>query len=105
MSYCGTKLLLKSLWRDERGVTDVAAYVLVVTIFGVGIIVGLATLRDDIVQGMGDIATSLGRLDQSYSFTSGTRTSVYVDNNVVADDVEGESPACISVTQPATSEE
>jgi hypothetical protein len=43
---------------------------------------GLATFRDKMAQELGDVASALEKIDQSYSFTVGTVTSQYVDNVV-----------------------
>jgi len=40
----------------------------------IGVLVGLVTLRDQVVQEVGDMATAVGNLNQSYSFSGATIT-------------------------------
>jgi len=57
------------LLRDERGAIDAAVYILIVTILGIGLVVGLAEVRSAAVQGLGDIAAGMEAIDQSYTVT------------------------------------
>ena len=77
--------ILKTLWRDERGVIASADLLLIGTICILGSIVGLATLRDEIVQELGDIATAVGQLNQSYSIASYTNGQFSVAGSTYAD--------------------
>jgi len=62
-------MLLKRLWRDQRGFVATTDLILIVTICALGTVVGLATVRNQVVQEFGDLATALGRLSQGYSYT------------------------------------
>jgi hypothetical protein len=42
-------------------------YLLGLTILGIGIVAGLATLRDQMTQAFGDVASALEHLDQTYT--------------------------------------
>jgi hypothetical protein len=86
---------------DDRGSIDVASYLLMVTLLGIGVVVGLSSVRDGIVQGLGDVAMALENVNQSYSFTVGTVTSEYVDS-VPGNNVPGTPPACINLTVAAS---
>ncbi len=55
------------LWRDQRGETSAMAMLLLTTVVALGAIAGLATLRDHLVQELGDAAAAIDNLDQSYS--------------------------------------
>lgn len=108
---------LKQLWRDERGAMNSADVVLITTILIIGSIVGLVCMRNQIVQELGDIATAIGALNQSYEYvgdvqTVGTPTvtivgtwagSSYDDLDDVGDgpDTAGAEPDSISVRGPA----
>lgn len=59
--------LLLKLWNDRRGYTSGVSLILVVTILGIGSIVGLATLKHQLNQEFNDVATGLQNLDQSFS--------------------------------------
>lgn len=61
--------LMKRVWRDETGALHAGDYILIVTIVCVGAVAGLATVRDGVVQDLGDAAIALETLDQSYTVT------------------------------------
>lgn len=58
----------KRLWGDESGFVVSADLILISTILVIGLLVGLVSLRDQIVQELGDVAVAVGNLNQSYSF-------------------------------------
>ena len=58
--------LLTKLWRDQRGFSTALSTIMLATIVAIGAVVGLATLRDQLVQEFGDVATALENLDQSF---------------------------------------
>ena len=60
------KVLLK-LWNDRRGYTSAVSLLLVVTVLGIGSIVGLATLKRHMTQEFIDVAAGLQSLDQSFN--------------------------------------
>lgn len=62
--------LARNLWRDERGVVMSAELILMATICVIGIIVGLVTYRDQVVQELGDAAMAVSQLNQGYSYTT-----------------------------------
>ena len=112
-------MLMKRIWHDERGFVATTDLILIVTIVVLGTIVGLATLRNSVVQELGDLATALGQLNQSYQYTGNVYdpddypdayaevfASSYTDNADFCDgpDVSGQPPAGISVTEPAIDE-
>ena len=104
---------MKKFWSDEAGFIVSAELVLIATILVLGMIVGLVSVRDQVVQELGDIALAIGFINQSYSFsgitghTSSTAGSFLDDNADVCDgpaDPAGSGAVCISVTQVATVE-
>ena len=64
-----THTILK-LWHDQRGFICSTEAVLFGTIILIGSIVGLVTLRDHVVQELGDVGAALGNLNQSYCVQS-----------------------------------
>ncbi len=78
---------LKALWSDESGAIVSTEIVLVITILGIGMIVGLTTLRNDVVTELADTAQAISNIDQSYSYAgiigheSFTAGSQYQDRN------------------------
>jgi len=65
---------LRMLWEDEAGFIISAELVLVATIVVIGMIVGLAILRNQVVQELCDVGLSIGSVSQSWAL-SGTSTS------------------------------
>ena len=51
--------IVKTLWRDRRGFVATTDLLLMTTILVLGMIVGLATVRDQVVQEFGDLATAI----------------------------------------------
>lgn len=100
--------MLQKLWNDEVGFIISSELVLVATILVIGMIVGLTTVRDQVVQELADIAGSFSDLNQSYSYsgvsghTSNTTGSNFNDQTDFCDDagsqVPGAPSACVSVT-------
>ena len=105
---------MKKFWSDEAGFIVSAELVLIATILVLGMIVGLVSVRDQVVQELGDIAIAIGVINQSYSFsgitghTSQTAGSILLDTVDVCDesqvDPSSAGAACISVTQAAAVE-
>ena len=65
--------MLKKLLNDENGFVVSAELILVSTITVLGLVVGLAEIRQAVAQELEDVATAIGSVNQSYSFT-GLRT-------------------------------
>jgi Flp pilus assembly pilin Flp len=59
--------LLAKLWADETGFVISAELCLLATIVVIGLIVGLCTLRNQIVQELIDVGEAIGSLNTSYS--------------------------------------
>lgn len=70
--------LLNRFWTEEEGAIISSELVLVLTIVVIGMIVGLATLRDAVVGELADLAAAIGSVNQTYSFSglSGHSSSV-----------------------------
>ncbi len=106
---------LHQLWADEAGFVVSTELIMVATTLVVGMLVGLVTVRDQVVQELGDVALAIGNINQSYEYdgvtghTSATAGSNFLDENdfcepTGGDDVAGAAPACISVQEPADDE-
>ena len=115
---------IKRLWLDEQAFVASMDLILISTILVLGLIVGLVSLRDQIVQEFGDMAVALGNLNQSYSFAAVTIADPNGDTVVAGssfidqadfcelgttegsgdNDPAGQPPACIDVTVAATTE-
>lgn len=105
--------MFQQLWSDELGAVVSSELVLVLTILVIGMIVGLTTLRDQIVQELGDVALAIAAVNQSFSFSgitghhSSTAGSVFDDTSDSCDgaDPAGLEPACINVCGVAATAE
>ena len=84
---------MKRHQKKQAGFIVSAELVLIATILVIGLIVGMVAIRDALTAEMGDVAESIGALDQSYFFEgiqdTGTNATVagsefvdMVDNNV-----------------------
>jgi len=102
--------MLSNFWNDEAGFVVSSELVLIGTILVLGVVVGLATVRDQVVQELGDLALAISNINQSYSFsgvtghTSSTAGSLFIDELDFCDantDPVANEPACISVQIPA----
>jgi hypothetical protein len=60
--------MIRNLWTDEAGFIISAELVLVATILVIGLIVGLVSIRNQIVQELVDVGQAVGNLSQSYCF-------------------------------------
>ncbi len=106
--------MLHRIWKDEAGFVVSTELVLIATILVIGLVVGLATVRDQVVQELGDLALAIGNVNQSYVYegvtghTSATAGSEFLDNQdfceVDGDDPVSAEPACILVQEPPSDE-
>ena len=107
--------VLQRLWADDAGFIVSTELVLVATTLAIGMIVGLATVRDQVVQELGDLALAIGNVNQSYVYegvkgqTSATAGSDFTDEGDFAEppggnDQPGQEPLAISVQVPAVDE-
>ena len=77
--------MLKSLWKDQAGAVVSAEIVLVGTILALGMITGLTSLRDAVIEELADLGAAIGALDQSYTIhgvvahSSSTAPSQFLD--------------------------
>ncbi len=103
------KKLLSRFWRDEAGFVISSELVLVATILVIGMIAGLNTVKDQVVQELGDVASAVSNVNQSYAYegvtghTSATAGSLYLDQNDFCDtpaDPPNAEPACLIVQNP-----
>jgi len=105
--------LLRRLYKDEDGVVAVSDYVLLATIVAIGTIVGLVTLRDAVIQELGDVGIGLENLQQNYTVSmtfatvsGGTTTTSfgYTTDDNPTEQSSGQSTAGIDLSIPATDE-
>lgn len=77
--------MLRRFMLDESGMVVYSELVLIATILVIGMITGLATVRDQVLTELADVADAISELDQSYNYggviahSSTTHGSVFVD--------------------------
>ena len=59
----------RRLWKDSSGIILSGEYILLTTLLVLGMVVGVVTFRDQVVQEFGDISDAMESLDQSYTYT------------------------------------
>jgi Flp pilus assembly pilin Flp len=67
--------MMKKLWNDEVGAIVSAEIVLVLTILVIGMITGLTSLRDGVIEELADVGQAIGNLNQSYVISGATAHS------------------------------
>jgi hypothetical protein len=60
--------MLRRLWADEAGFVISAELVLISTILVIGLIVGMVSLRNQVVEELVDVGQAVGNLSQSYAY-------------------------------------
>ena len=100
--------MLRTLWNDEAGFVVSAELVLVATILVIGMILGLVSLRNQIVQELVDVGQAIGSMSQSYALAGTKKCGVgWTDGSSYTDKIDfcqdpwqqaGQSPGGISVT-------
>ena len=99
--------LFRKLWSDDAGFIVSAELVLVATILVIGMIVGLTSLRNQVVQELVDVGQAIGSMSQSYALAGVKKEGVaFSDGSYYSDKVDfcqapwqsaGDSPGGISV--------
>ena len=62
--------MLRTLLLDETGFLISAELILIFTLMFCGVAVGMAVVRDSLVQEFGDVAEAIGSLNQSYQYNT-----------------------------------
>ena len=57
---------INGLWRDENGFIVSSELVLLASVILIPLLVGMQTVRDSVVQELGDVGQAIGSLAQSY---------------------------------------
>lgn len=80
-------------WNDQRGETSSMAIVLITTVLAFGTLTGLVTVRNQIVQELGDFALAVENLNQSFT----TSNATYTDPGPFPTDSPNVAPACLNL--------
>ncbi len=73
--------LAQKLWADEAGIVVSTELILIVLILVLGLIAGMAALRDAVAQELGDLGEAINALDGSYQFAGNTYDSAPTAGN------------------------
>ncbi len=103
---------LKALWSDESGAIVSTEIVLVITILGIGMVVGLAAVRNSVVSELGDVAQAIANTNQSYSYSAVSGHAASSAGASFVDRVDfcdagpgpGQRSKCVSVNEDAAGE-
>lgn len=81
--------MLKKLWNDEAGVIALE-YLLVSTILGLGLIVGMVAVQKSLVTEFSELGQAITSLSQEYSFSGNTwGTCAFTEGSATTDAPEG----------------
>jgi len=95
--------MLQRFWKDDAGFVVSTELVLIATILVIGLVVGLATVRNAVVQELGDVALAFNNIVQSFTYTgvsgregtSQTAGSEFADQLDFCDGFDGsDCPGC-----------
>lgn len=79
--------MFQRLWNDEAGFVISAELVLVATLLVIGMIVGLTSLRNQVVQELVDVGQAIGYVSQGYEYYGVSKPSVAGTDGSAWDDV------------------
>ena len=104
--------LWNRLWNDDAGFVVSTELILIATVLVIGMLVGLVSVRDQVVQELADVAAAVGELNQTYRYngvlghTSRTEGSSFRDLTDACDEPNEQigPSACVTVDQDPTSE-
>ena len=103
--------LVRQLRSDEAGFIISSELVLVATILVIAMVVGLQTVRDAVLQELGDVAAAIGKVSQDYSYGGATghcssvNGSQYVDDTDACETSGANSRNCVTVCTGASGTE
>ncbi len=78
-------LVWRRFWADEAGFIVSSELVLIATIVVIGLIAGLAAVRDAVVGELADVGAAIGEVNQSYSFGAITGHCSSVSGSIFSD--------------------
>jgi len=103
--------MLQRLWKDEAGFVVSAELILVASIAVLGLVAGLATVRNSITNELADVGGAIDGLNQSYGIAAvvahsgdGTSSTVFNDARDFcdADATGGQAMGCVAFNDTVT---
>ena len=92
---------LHRLWNEETGAILSAEVMLVASILVIGVIAGLASLRDSVTTELADLAQALANVNQSYSYSGTSGHHVYNGGGAFTDNTDFCDTYSLTVFQTA----
>ena len=102
--------MLQQLWSDESGFIVSSELILIATILVIAMVVGLQTVRDAVLQELGDVGAAIGAISQDYSYggasshCSSINGSAYFDAFDDCEATNNNLRNCLTVCIPAAIE-
>ena len=78
---------LKQFWTDENGFIVSSELILIATILVIAMVVGLQTVRDAVLQELGDVGAAIGSISQDYSYGGASGHCSTINGSLYADSV------------------
>jgi Flp pilus assembly pilin Flp len=72
-------------WANEEGFVVSSELILIATLLVLGMITGLDTIRDQVIQELADVGDAVSEINQSYSFSGVTAHSASTAGSVFVD--------------------
>jgi Flp pilus assembly pilin Flp len=79
--------MLLKLWRDDAGALIATEWVFVVTILVIGLVVGLKTVQQAVLNELEEVATAIGAISQTYSYGGASGCCSFVNGSAYIDEV------------------
>ena len=100
--------MIQRLWADESGFVVSTELMLVATMLALGMLVGMVTVRDQVIQEIADVGAAIAGFNQSFSISAitghnssaaGTDFLDRLDNcqGVFTDNPPGQAALCIGI--------
>jgi len=100
--------MLRRIWVEDAGFVVSAELVLIATVLVIGMLVGLVTIRDQVLQELADTAASVAQANQSFSYSgltghaSSSAGTIFDDSadfcqGVFGDNLPGQAAICIDL--------
>lgn len=99
--------LFHRLWADEGGFIVSTELMIIATVLVIGMLVGLVSIRDQIVAELADVAGAISQFDQSFSFSAvtghavSTAGAIFDDRIDFCDAAGTQDGATVGVTSPS----
>ena len=81
------RTVLFKLWKDDQGALIATEWVFVVTILVIGLVVGLKTVQQAVLNELEEVAGAIGAISQTYSYGGATGCCASVNGSLYTDEI------------------